>query len=63
MAHDLREFSRLAKRRNGCKVHIAMDTLGHLLAVKVTAANEQGNALMWLGIGNEGRQIHDPRYL
>ena len=32
------------KRRNGSKVHIAVDTLGHLLAVKVTAANEQERA-------------------
>ena len=30
-----------AKRRKGSKVHIAVDTLGHLLALKVTAANEQ----------------------
>lgn len=29
------------KRRKGSKVHVAVDTLGHLLAVKVTAANEQ----------------------
>ncbi len=29
------------KRRNGSKVHIAVDTLGHLLALKVTAASEQ----------------------
>jgi len=29
------------KKRNGSKVHAAVDTLGHLLAVKVTAANEQ----------------------
>ena len=29
------------KRRKGSKVHIAVDTLGHLLALKVTAANEQ----------------------
>lgn len=29
-----------AKRRKGSKVHIAVDTLGHLLALKVTAANE-----------------------
>ena len=28
------------KRRKGSKVHIAVDTLGHLLALKVTAANE-----------------------
>jgi transposase len=30
-----------AKKRKGSKVHIAVDTLGHLLALKVTAANEQ----------------------
>jgi transposase len=29
------------KRRKGSKVHAAVDTLGHLLALKVTAANEQ----------------------
>jgi len=29
------------KRRKGSKVHVAVDTLGHLLAIKVTAANEQ----------------------
>lgn len=28
-----------AKRRKGSKVHIAVDTLGHLLALRVTAAN------------------------
>jgi transposase len=33
-----------AKRRKGSKVHAAVDTLGHLLAVKVTAANEQDRA-------------------
>lgn len=32
------------KRRNGSKVHIAVDTLGHLLALKVTPANEQERA-------------------
>ena len=31
-----------AKRRKGSKVHIAVDTLGHLLALKVTAASEGG---------------------
>ena len=31
----------VAKKRKGSKVHIAVDTLGHLLALKVTAANEQ----------------------
>src|SRR5436305_15351304 len=36
-----------AKRRKGSKgskVHVAVDTLGHLLAVHVTAANEQDRA-------------------
>ncbi len=33
-----------AKKRNGSKVHIAVDTLGHLLALKVTAASEQERA-------------------
>ena len=33
-----------AKRRKGNKVHAAVDTLGHLLAVRVTAANEQDRA-------------------
>jgi transposase len=32
------------KRRKGSKVHIAVDTLGHLLALKITAANEQERA-------------------
>jgi transposase len=33
-----------AKKKNGSKMHIAVDTLGHLLAMKVTAANEQERA-------------------
>jgi transposase len=33
-----------AKKRKGSKVHAAVDTLGHLLALKVTAANEQDRA-------------------
>src|ERR1043165_3300492 len=33
-----------AKRRKGCKVHAAVDTLGHLLALHVTPANEQDRA-------------------
>ena len=33
-----------AKRRKGSKVHLAVDTLGHLLALSVTAANEQERA-------------------
>lgn len=32
------------KKKNGSKVHIAVDTLGHLLALKVTAASEQERA-------------------
>lgn len=31
-----------AKRRKGSKVHIAVDTLGHLLALHVTPADKQG---------------------
>jgi hypothetical protein len=33
-----------AKRRKGSKVHVAVDTLGHLLALKVTAADEGDRA-------------------
>ena len=33
-----------AKRRKGSKVHLAVDTLGHLLALLVTAADEQERA-------------------
>jgi transposase len=33
-----------AKRRKGSKVHAAVDTLGHLLALHVTSANEQDRA-------------------
>src|SRR6476660_2292817 len=32
------------KRKKGSKVHAAVDTLGHLLALKVTPANEQDRA-------------------
>ena len=32
------------KKRKGSKVHAAVDTLGHLLALKVTAAHEQDRA-------------------
>ena len=32
------------KKRKGSKVHMGVDTLGHLLALKVTAANEQERA-------------------
>ncbi len=33
-----------AKKRNGSKVHMAVDTLGHLLALLVTPANDQERA-------------------
>lgn len=33
-----------AKKRQGRKVHLAVDTLGHLLALHVTPANEQDRA-------------------
>jgi transposase len=33
-----------AKRKRGSKVHLAVDTLGHLLALHVTAANTQDRA-------------------
>jgi len=33
-----------AKRKKGSKTHIAVDTLGHLLALSVTPANEQDRA-------------------
>jgi transposase len=33
-----------AKRRKGSKVHLAVETLGHLLALHVTPANEQDRA-------------------
>lgn len=33
-----------AKRKKGSKTHIAVDTLGHLLALLVTSANEQDRA-------------------
>ena len=31
------------ERKNGSKLHMAVDTLGHLLALHVTPANEQDN--------------------
>src|SRR5919108_4689721 len=33
-----------AKRKRGSKVHMAVDTLGHLLALHVTPANDQDRA-------------------
>lgn len=43
------------KRRKGSKVHAAVDTLGHLLAIKVTAANEQERQQ----VGDLARQVQD----
>ena len=42
-----------AKRRKGSKVHAAVDTLGHLLALHVTAAGEQDRAQ----VGELARQV------
>ena len=33
-----------AKKRKGSEAHIAVDTLGHLLSVVITPANEQERA-------------------
>jgi transposase len=41
------------KRRKGSKVHLGVDTLGHLLALKSTAANEQERAQ----VGDLAREI------
>jgi transposase len=37
-----------AKRKKGSKIHIAVDTLGHLLAAHVTSASEQDRAQVGL---------------
>ena len=42
-----------AKRRKGSKVHAAVDTLGHLLALHVTPADEQDRAQ----VGELSRQV------
>ena len=44
-----------AKKRKGSKVHAAVDTLGHLLALKVTAANEQDRAQ----VGDLAKALHE----
>lgn len=44
-----------AKRRKGSKVHAAVDTLGHLLALTVTPANEQERAQ----VGALAEQVQD----
>jgi transposase len=45
-----------AKRRKGSKVHIAVDTLGHLLALKVTAA-DQGDCTQVTALAEEVQQV------
>jgi transposase len=44
-----------AKRRKGSKVHAAVDTLGHLLALHVTPADEQDRAQ----VGELARQVQE----
>lgn len=44
-----------AKRRKGSKVHAAVDTLGHLLALHVTPADEQDRAQ----VGGLGQQVQE----
>src|SRR5688572_6031509 len=44
-----------AKRRKGSKTHMAVDTLGHLLALHVTAANEQDRAQ----VGQLAQQVQE----
>lgn len=43
------------KNKNGSKVHMAVDTLGHLLALVVTPANEQERAQ----VGELSRQVQE----
>ena len=43
------------KRRKGSKVHAAVDTLGHLLALRVTPANEQDRAQ----VGELAQQVQE----
>ena len=43
------------KRKKGSKVHVAVDTLGHLLALLVTPANEQERAQ----VGELARQMQE----
>ena len=44
-----------AKRRKGSKMHMAVDTLGHLLALHVTPANEQDRAQ----VGQLAKQVQE----
>lgn len=43
-AHPNVGIVRATKKRNGTKVHLDVDTLGHLLEVLTTPANEQDRA-------------------
>ncbi len=45
-----------ARRRKGSKVHIAVDTLGHLLALKVTAA-DQGDRQQVAALAEESQEV------
>src|ERR1700683_502579 len=47
-----------AKRRKGSKVHAAVDTLGHLLALHVTPADEQDRAQVG-ELARQGREIRE----
>lgn len=66
-----------AKRRKGSKAHIAVDTLGHLLGVVITPANEQERAQVGelcarvqeitgqtveVSFGDQGYTGEDPEY-
>jgi transposase len=44
------------KKKNGSKVHIAVDTLGNLLAVHITAANEQERSMVG-GLAEEVQEV------
>jgi transposase len=46
-----------AKRRKGSKVHVAVDTLGHLLALLVTPANEQDRAQVGQQVTGQSVQL------
>ena len=50
------------KRRKGSKVHAAVDTLGHLLALKITPANEQERAQVGELARDVQEVIIDARY-
>ena len=43
------------KKKNGCKIHMAVDTLGNLLALHVIAANEQERAM----VGELAEQVQE----